>query len=144
MNRIAVRSLVGGLRGARNYNRYISTAVAARPLDGAEFLSRGSGDGFSGFYWMRMMSSAPQPVAPPVGTTSAEMEQKESGSSVADGGKKGSESNVVVSNYWGIQRPKITREDGSEWPWNCFMVRRRRRASRKYIIYCLICWFNII
>ncbi|KAM0966835.1 hypothetical protein ACFX13_022863 [Malus domestica] len=126
MNRIAVRSLVGGLRGARNYNRYISTAVTARPLDGAD---RRSGDGFSGFYWMRMMSSAPQPVAPPVGTTSAEKEQKESGGSVADGGKKGSDSNVVVSNYWGIQRPKITREDGTEWPWNCFMPWETYRAD---------------
>ena len=29
---------------------------------------------------------------------------------------------AVVSHYWGIARPKITREDGSEWPWNCFMV----------------------
>ncbi|KAM1720969.1 hypothetical protein TB2_022130 [Malus domestica] len=129
MNRIAVRSLVGGLRGARNYNRYISTAVTARPLDGAEFLNRRSGDGFSGFYWMRMMSSAPQPVAPPVGATSAEKEQKESGGSVADGGKKGSDSNVVVSNYWGIQRPKITREDGTEWPWNCFMPWETYRAD---------------
>ncbi|KAM1624548.1 hypothetical protein ACFX2K_022717 [Malus domestica] len=129
MNRIAVRSLVCGLRGARNYNRYISTAVTARPLDGAEFLNRRSGDGFSGFYWMRMMSSAPQPVAPPVGTTSAEKEQKESGGSVADGGKKGSDSNVVVSNYWGIQRPKITREDGTEWPWNCFMPWETYRAD---------------
>ncbi|KAM0963466.1 hypothetical protein ACFX19_022872 [Malus domestica] len=129
MNRIAVRSLVGGLRGARNYNRYISTAVTARPLDGAEFLNRRSGDGFSGFYWIRMMSSAPQPVAPPVGTTSAEKEQKESGGSVADGGKKGSDSNVVVSNYWGIQRPKITREDGTEWPWNCFMPWETYRAD---------------
>ncbi|KAM1380736.1 hypothetical protein ACFX2I_022427 [Malus domestica] len=129
MNRIAVRSLVGGLRGARNYNRYISTAVAARPLDSAEFLNHRSGDGFSGFYWMRMMSSAPQPVAPPVGATSAEKEQKESGGSVADGGKKGSDSNVVVSNYWGIQRPKITREDGTEWPWNCFMPWETYRAD---------------
>lgn len=29
---------------------------------------------------------------------------------------------VVVSSYWGITRPKITRVDGTEWPWNCFMV----------------------
>ena len=30
--------------------------------------------------------------------------------------------NSVVSSYWGIFRPKLTREDGTEWPWNCFMV----------------------
>jgi ubiquinol oxidase len=31
--------------------------------------------------------------------------------------------NAVVSSYWGIARPKILKEDGTEWPWNCFMVR---------------------
>lgn len=36
--------------------------------------------------------------------------------------KKKSESNVVVSSYWGVARPRITKEDGTEWPWNCFMV----------------------
>ncbi|RYR17507.1 hypothetical protein Ahy_B03g062224 [Arachis hypogaea] len=29
--------------------------------------------------------------------------------------------NGVVSSYWGITRPKVKREDGTEWPWNCFM-----------------------
>lgn len=27
-----------------------------------------------------------------------------------------------ISSYWGISKPKIKREDGTEWPWNCFMV----------------------
>lgn len=31
--------------------------------------------------------------------------------------------NAVVPSYWGITRPKIRREDGTEWPWNCFSVR---------------------
>ncbi|KAL9264940.1 Ubiquinol oxidase, mitochondrial-like protein [Drosera capensis] len=35
--------------------------------------------------------------------------------------KKEGEKEVVVSSYWGISRPQITREDGSPWPWNCFM-----------------------
>nr|ASX94434.1 mitochondrial alternative oxidase 2a [Daucus carota subsp. halophilus]ASX94437.1 mitochondrial alternative oxidase 2a [Daucus carota subsp. halophilus]ASX94438.1 mitochondrial alternative oxidase 2a [Daucus carota subsp. halophilus] len=35
--------------------------------------------------------------------------------------EKKSESNVVVSSYWGVARPRITKEDGTEWPWNCFM-----------------------
>ena len=35
--------------------------------------------------------------------------------------KKG-ESSVMVSSYWGISRSKVTREDGTDWPWNCFMV----------------------
>ncbi|XP_057976561.1 ubiquinol oxidase, mitochondrial-like isoform X2 [Malania oleifera] len=29
--------------------------------------------------------------------------------------------NCTVSGYWGVSRRKITRDDGTEWPWNCFM-----------------------
>lgn len=29
---------------------------------------------------------------------------------------------VERSSYWGISGRKIIKEDGSEWPWNCFMV----------------------
>lgn len=31
---------------------------------------------------------------------------------------------VVVPSYWGIEttKMKISRKDGSDWPWNCFMV----------------------
>lgn len=27
-----------------------------------------------------------------------------------------------VSSYWGVRPAKAMREDGSAWPWNCFMV----------------------
>jgi len=37
--------------------------------------------------------------------------------------KEKAEKSVVESSYWGISRPRIMREDGTEWPWNCFMVR---------------------
>lgn len=28
----------------------------------------------------------------------------------------------AVVSYWGVTPPKVTREDGSAWPWNCFRV----------------------
>nr|ASX94454.1 mitochondrial alternative oxidase 2b [Daucus carota]ASX94457.1 mitochondrial alternative oxidase 2b [Daucus carota subsp. halophilus]ASX94462.1 mitochondrial alternative oxidase 2b [Daucus carota] len=31
------------------------------------------------------------------------------------------ENKVSVTSYWGVARPKVKREDGSDWPWNCFM-----------------------
>lgn len=34
----------------------------------------------------------------------------------AAGGQKGKE----VVSYWGVQPPKVTKEDGSEWKWHCF------------------------
>lgn len=36
--------------------------------------------------------------------------------------KEGGGGEVVASSYWGVARPRITKEDGTEWPWNCFMV----------------------
>ncbi|KAK1347900.1 hypothetical protein POM88_055013 [Heracleum sosnowskyi] len=29
---------------------------------------------------------------------------------------------VAASSYWGVARPRVTKDDGTEWPWNCFMV----------------------
>lgn len=37
--------------------------------------------------------------------------------------KDGIGSQVSVASYWGVTRPRVKREDGSDWPWNCFMVR---------------------
>ncbi|PRQ36943.1 putative ubiquinol oxidase (non-electrogenic) [Rosa chinensis] len=113
MNRIAARSVAGALRHGRNFNRHISTTpVAARTLDTADYLNRQNATAFGSFYSSRMMSSVtPSFQTPP---PPAEKDQKESSASDA---KK----DAVVSHYWGIKRPEIKREDGSEWPWNCFM-----------------------
>jgi hypothetical protein len=66
-----------------------------------------------GFYWTRMMSS----VAPGPTTTTA-AEKKDKGVEA----RKNEETAAAVSSYWGVSRPKIKREDGTDWPWNCFMV----------------------
>lgn len=36
----------------------------------------------------------------------------------------GGDDNKSIVSYWGIQPPKVTKEDGTPWRWNCFMVRR--------------------
>jgi ubiquinol oxidase len=138
MNRIAARSVVGALRHGRNFNRYISTApVAATPLDAADYLNRQNGTAFGSFYSRRMMSSVTPSIQTP---PPAEKDQKESSAGDAKKGNDG----VVVSNYWGISRPKITREDGTEWPWNCFMVSNsvvsssRQSHSESNLLYCLL------
>ncbi|XP_057785784.1 ubiquinol oxidase 2, mitochondrial-like [Salvia miltiorrhiza] len=43
-----------------------------------------------------------------------------SAGSSAPAGGDGKDNKGIVS-YWGIERPKITKEDGSEWRWNSFM-----------------------
>ena len=36
--------------------------------------------------------------------------------------KNGDEEKGVVNGYWGLSRPSMKRPDGTDWPWNCFMV----------------------
>lgn len=78
--------------------------------------------------WRRTLSSVPV----------AEKERKES--SVAAEDNKGGEigvkkddngggSSVMVPSYWGIPQPTITREDGTVWPWKCFMPWDTYRAD---------------
>lgn len=71
-----------------------------------------------GFQWRRLLSSSTA-VAEEQGKVKLEQGIKD----IENQEKKEKETeNALVSSYWGIYRPKITREDGSEWPWNCFMV----------------------
>lgn len=69
--------------------------------------------------WRRMMSTAP---APEPSKPSSTVEKDIKGNELPT--KKVEKGDVVISSYWGVSRPKITREDGTEWPWNCFMVIR--------------------
>ncbi|XP_027182600.1 ubiquinol oxidase 2, mitochondrial-like [Coffea eugenioides] len=41
------------------------------------------------------------------------------GGATAAAGDGGNGNKEVVS-YWGVEPPKVTKEDGSEWSWNCF------------------------
>ena len=43
------------------------------------------------------------------------------GGATAAAGDGGNGNKEVVS-YWGVEPPKVTKEDGSEWSWNCFGV----------------------
>ncbi|XP_004504798.1 ubiquinol oxidase 2, mitochondrial-like isoform X2 [Cicer arietinum] len=109
------RALVSG----RNCNCHGSAVV--RPFLAAKIRQRsfcvdGGNGGF--FYWKRMMASQAGPSMP-------EAEKKEESPRTKSGK---SEKNVVVSSYWGISKPKIKREDGTEWPWNCFMRQYGCRA----------------
>ncbi|KAJ4952688.1 hypothetical protein NE237_029520 [Protea cynaroides] len=50
-------------------------------------------------------------------TALSEKDRKEN--SVTDGAKPND--SLAVNSYWGIARPNVKREDGTAWPWNCFM-----------------------
>ncbi|KAF3435021.1 hypothetical protein FNV43_RR22108 [Rhamnella rubrinervis] len=112
--------------GGRNYGRCISTeAVVGR--------SMGNGSDFGNFDWrrsmkmMRTMSTASSPEEAKTLTEKDGRKENSSSSSVSEAKKDQGE--AVVSSYWGIARPKITKEDGTEWPWNCFMPWETYRAD---------------
>lgn len=99
MKLIALSSTVRrALLNGRNQNcNRLGSAAETRLL-----CAGGANGGF--FYWKRTMASPAE----------AKFPEKE---------KAEAEKSVVESSYWGISRPKVVREDGTEWPWNCFMVR---------------------
>lgn len=112
---VARRALIGG----RNSNRQSSAVVrsfAAAEIGLKHLYAYGGNGGL--FYWKRMMSSQAAPSKPSAEETEAKSTEKNEKKKEESSGTK---NNVVASSYWGISRPKIMREDGTEWPWNCFM-----------------------
>ncbi|KAF5743937.1 ubiquinol oxidase mitochondrial [Tripterygium wilfordii] len=81
---------------------------------------------FGVFYWKRMMSSTSAETDKVLAPNEKEKDKKEN--SLTEEQKR-KEAGVVFSSYWGILRPKVTREDGTEWPWNCFMPWETYRAD---------------
>ena len=68
-------------------------------------------------------------------------EEKKVGSSSESGAVAGgNKENEGVVSYWGIQPSKITKEDGTEWKWNCFRVCMYICMFIVYfVIFCLFC-----
>ncbi|XVF67207.1 hypothetical protein PTKIN_Ptkin10aG0101800 [Pterospermum kingtungense] len=127
MNRFVVKSAMRGLINGRSYcgssiivnGDLYKAAVVGR---GVQLSGQQNGMAFGAFEWRRMMSSAPASAEKAV----SGKEDKNEGPVAAED-KNGKE--VVASSYWGISRPKITREDGTDWPWNCFMPWETYRAD---------------
>lgn len=122
MNQLVARAVLRRLIGGRSCNRWLSTSTAAlvvaRPFDETAVLWRqGHGWGaLGGAEWRRGMSTAAERTK-----TAPAAEEKDLKESAAADEKKKDGGEVMVSSYWGISRPKVTRDDGTEWPWNCFM-----------------------
>ncbi|KAE8686804.1 Ubiquinol oxidase 2 [Hibiscus syriacus] len=114
MNRFVLRSVKQRLVNGRSY--YGISTGGGRAVYGSAVVElsgqRNGGVVFGGSEWRRMMSSAPASLE------KAPLEKKQHENSVAEDTKG---KDVVTSSYWGISRPTITREDGTVWPWNCFM-----------------------
>ncbi|KAG4209101.1 hypothetical protein ERO13_A03G174000v2 [Gossypium hirsutum] len=120
MNRFIVRSVMQShlSHGRSISNGHVcSSAIVERSL---ELSGQHNVVTLVRFEWRRMMSSTPASV----GNASSGREEKMENSVTEE--TKGKDSSAL--SYWGISRPKITRTDGTDWPWNCFMRRYGSRA----------------
>ncbi|KAL0334473.1 UNVERIFIED_CONTAM: Ubiquinol oxidase, mitochondrial [Sesamum angustifolium] len=129
MNYLLARSVMKRAIAGGNGGRYVSSCAAAAGIRALTPLDVSAAGGMEArglsmvlIGWRRMMSTAAEPSS-----TSAVAEKDDKSKSVATGNEK--KGDVVVSSYWGISRSKVTREDGTEWPWNCFMPWETYRAD---------------
>ncbi|KAF8114660.1 hypothetical protein N665_0034s0001 [Sinapis alba] len=53
-------------------------------------------------------------------TTDANPKKTEKESSSTGGDVGGDKGEKGIASYWGVEPSKITKEDGTEWKWNCF------------------------
>ncbi|KAL6531683.1 hypothetical protein OROMI_028046 [Orobanche minor] len=125
MNHLVSRSVLKRVIAGGSCGRYVSPSAATgiralTPLDASAAAAPVvQAQGFVLIGWRRMMSTAAE--------QSAVVEKDGKSSGVATG--KVEKGDLMVSSYWGISRPKIIREDGTEWPWNCFMPWETYRAD---------------
>ncbi|KAK6916125.1 Alternative oxidase, partial [Dillenia turbinata] len=126
MNRVLTRVLLNG-KACTVYS-FSTSAAIARPSAMTEliFPSHYHNNYVScgGDQWRRWLSSAAPSSSP--ATPMAEKELKGKDSPAPETKKV---ENPVVSSYWGLSRHNITREDGTVWPWNCFMPSDTYRAD---------------
>ncbi|XP_055816188.1 ubiquinol oxidase, mitochondrial [Solanum dulcamara] len=125
MNQLLARSLMRRLISGSTCNRCISSlssslAVVFREVSSESVvMMSGQRLRFSGQWWRMMSSTSEQPTKNSTKSTAVRKEdEKLTGDSVE---KMEGKDDVAVSSYWGVSRPQITKEDGSVWPWNCFM-----------------------
>ena len=117
MKRFVAGSLARGLSNRGGGGGYMSTAeMMARPgsMQGVMMNKQQSQQYY---YWSRMMSSVAEKSKEVVNGGEVEAIKEEEKKK-----KNGDEMKGMVNSYWGLSRPSIKRPDGTDWPWNCFMV----------------------
>ncbi|MCL7030261.1 hypothetical protein MKW94_003687 [Papaver nudicaule] len=126
MNSYLVRSVIRKSllqAGGISQTRYSSTTSITRSSTESFVRDRSSSNYFSLY---RTLSSKTESVSTAelgsakAAKVEAALIEKEKKNDSAGGGEK-KETGVVFSSYWGVSRPTVTRDDGTVWPWNCFM-----------------------
>ncbi|CAM8920573.1 unnamed protein product [Rhodiola kirilowii] len=102
-----IRGAISGRRSCNRYQMYGRAVVDSWKEASSSELTYGRSLVMRSLVQRRGVSSFPA------------VEDKPIENDVENGG--GGDGKAVVSSYWGVSRPKLKREDGTDWPWNCFM-----------------------
>ncbi|KAL2544360.1 Ubiquinol oxidase 1a [Forsythia ovata] len=71
--------------------------------------------------WMRLPAvGARNASTVSLGEKQQEDEKKVQGGATSGASAGGENNNKGIVSYWGVEPAKITKEDGTEWRWNCF------------------------
>jgi ubiquinol oxidase len=70
-----------------------------------------------------LMPAAVRIIPARMASTAAEAAKEGAGArDGTDHKPEGGQSKKVIVSYWGIDPPKLVKEDGTEWRWTCFRV----------------------
>ncbi|PWA52796.1 ubiquinol oxidase 1 [Artemisia annua] len=68
-------------------------------------------------WWMRSSGGARNASTVALGADKEEQRKEET---VVNGGGGERKGNKEITSYWGVPPSRLTKEDGTEWKWNCF------------------------
>ena len=78
----------------------------------------------SGLTARGVMPAAARLLPARMASTAAEAAREDAGAKQPGGTEKAADgqSKKAIVSYWGIEAPKLVKEDGTEWKWPCFRV----------------------
>ncbi|CAH2043558.1 unnamed protein product [Thlaspi arvense] len=126
----ALRSLL--VRGGGNCNMVVRSVSAAFVVKSPEDITKPMRihDWRGGFGYFKIDSKHVQEMSSASAMEKKDEKKDENPKVEAVKKDQNDGGSVAVPSYWGIEtsKMKITRRDGSNWPWNCFMRRYGCRA----------------
>ncbi|KAL7137647.1 hypothetical protein ABFS83_10G107700 [Erythranthe nasuta] len=114
------RSMLGHVVGPRYFSTTVARGGAATD---AATIFRGHPRKLDVQKWMMRFSVAGNRNASTLALGEKHQDDEKAESGGSSGGAAaagGNDNNKEIMSYWGVEPAKITREDGSEWRWNCF------------------------
>ncbi|XP_052210143.1 ubiquinol oxidase 2, mitochondrial-like [Diospyros lotus] len=119
--RVVRAAAAGGAAGPRFFST-VTTRAAAAEMAAAGIFNVSKAPERAALTWVRFPVIGARHCSTTVALDHGKdrKEEKQAAEAPAGGAAAGGSGEKGVVSYWGISPEKVTREDGSEWRWNCF------------------------